>query len=90
MEKKAEEGHSNRIATVNPAPVVSSSSPTNSTNKMLAVKSPETVVLNIGGQRYETLKSNFLNHFPNSRLWRLIHAVEAQADLEEILKHCDR
>ena len=55
-----------------------------------AAQMPESLVLNVGGQRFESLKRNFLTHFPNSRLWRLLHAVEAGADLVEILRYCDR
>ena len=55
-----------------------------------AVKVPESLVLNVGGQRFESLKKNFLTHFPNSRLWRLMHAVESGMDTTELLRHCDR
>ena len=48
-------------------------------------ESQKSVVLNVGGQRYETLKRNFAN-FPNSRLYRLVHATTP----EEILRYCDR
>ena len=48
-------------------------------------ESQKSVVLNVGGQRYETLKRNFAN-FPNSRLYRLVHATNP----EEILRFCDR
>ena len=48
-------------------------------------ESQKSVVLNVGGQRYETLKRNFAN-FPNSRLYRLVHATSP----EEILRYCDR
>ena len=47
--------------------------------------SQKSVVLNVGGQRYESLKRNFAN-FPNSRLYRLVHASSP----EEILRYCDR
>jgi hypothetical protein len=48
-------------------------------------ESQKSVVLNVGGQRYETLKRNFAN-FPNSRLYRLVHATTP----DEILRYCDR
>ena len=48
-------------------------------------ESQKSVVLNVGGQRYESLKRNFAN-FPNSRLYRLVHATNP----EEILRYCDR
>ena len=47
--------------------------------------SQKSVVLNVGGQRYESLKRNFAN-FPNSRLYRLVHSTNP----EEILRYCDR
>jgi len=56
--------------------------------KITAVALPDSqrsVVLNVGGQKYETLTKNFAN-FPNSRLYRLVHSNNP----EEILRYCDR
>ena len=62
--------------------------PSNAVAIVSSTTLPETqksVVLNVGGQRYESLKRNFAN-FPNSRLFRLVHASSP----EEILRYCDR
>jgi len=48
-------------------------------------ESQRSVILNVGGQRYETLIKNFAN-FPNSRLYRLVHSNNP----DEILKYCER
>jgi hypothetical protein len=56
--------------------------------KITSVAIPESqrsVILNVGGQRYETLIKNFGN-FPNSRLYRLVHSNTP----EEILRYCER
>jgi len=56
--------------------------------KITAVALPESqrsVVLNVGGQKYETLTKNFAN-FPNSRLYRIVHSNSP----DEILRYCDR
>jgi hypothetical protein len=58
------------------------------TTGQMAVTTPEaskSVVLNVGGRKYEVLRKHLLN-FPNSRLWRVVHANTT----EEILRHCDR
>ncbi len=47
--------------------------------------SAKSVVLNVGGRRFEVLRKNLLN-FPNSRLWKIVHANT----MDEILRHCDR
>lgn len=45
------------------------------------------VVVNVGGQRHETLRKNFVHDkFTNSRLWKVMRANT----VEEILNHCDR
>ena len=51
---------------------------------------PLSVVLNVGGQKFETLLRNFSSNFPNSRLWKLAHAIEDGAGTEQILQFCDR
>lgn len=47
-----------------------------STATTVASKVPDTVVINVGGQRYESLHQNFVKNFPNSRLWKLARAIE--------------
>ena len=57
-------------------------------SKAMVATTPESaksVVLNVGGRKYEVLRKNLIN-FPNSRLWRTVHANTT----EEILRHCDR
>ena len=92
-----------RVATVNPAPVVPANNIPMENKAPLAIldssssllskdgtQVPLAIVLNVGGQRFETLVKNFINNFPNSRLWRLAHAIEAGAPIDEILQICDR
>lgn len=45
----------------------------------------KSVILNVGGQKYEVLRKHLVNH-PGSRLWKLVHANTN----EEILRVCDR
>ena len=48
-------------------------------------ESAKSVLLNVGGRKYEVLRKNLTN-FPGSRLWKLVHANTK----EEILRVCDR
>merc|ERR1739848_29743 len=48
-------------------------------------ESAKSVMLNVGGRKYEVLRKNLTN-FPGSRLWKLVHANTK----EEILRVCDR
>ena len=92
----------NRVATVNPAPVLPANNISMENKAPLAILDsassllskdnlvPLSVVLNVGGQKFETLLRNFSSNFPNSRLWKLAHAIEAGAGTEEILQLCDR
>ena len=92
----------NRVATVNPAPVLPANNISMENKAPLAIldsassllskdnQIPLSVVLNVGGQKFETLLKNFSSNFPNSRLWKLAHAIEAGAGTEEILQFCDR
>lgn len=57
-------------------------------NNMVVATTPESaksVVLNVGGQKFEVLRRNLAN-FPNSRLWRLVHANT----MDEVMRQCDR
>ena len=45
----------------------------------------KSVLLNVGGQKFEVLRKNLAN-FPGSRLWKIAHANTH----EEILRVCDR
>lgn len=56
-----------------------------STSIVAMPEGQRSVVMNVGGQKYETLIKNFAN-FPNSRLYRLVHANTP----EDILRYCDR
>ena len=92
----------NRVATVNPAPVLPANNISMENKAPLAILDsassllskdslvPLSVVLNVGGQKFETLVRNFSSNFPNSRLWKLAHAIEAGAGTEELLQLCDR
>ena len=93
----------NRVATVNPAPIVPANIISMENKAPLALldssssllskdgaQIPLAIVLNVGGQRFETLVQNFVHNFPNSRLWKLAHAIESSASTEEILQVCDR
>ena len=92
----------NRVATVNPAPVLPANNISMENKAPLAIldsassllskdnQIPLSVVLNVGGQKFETLVKNFSTNFPQSRLWRLAHAIENGAGIEEILQFCDR
>ena len=92
----------NRVATVNPAPVLPANNISMENKAPLAIldsassllskdnQIPLSVVLNVGGQKFETLLKNFSSNFPNSRLWKLAHAIEAGAGTEELLHFCDR
>ena len=94
----------NRVATVSPAPVVPANNISMENKAPLAIldssssllskdggpQVPMAIVLNVGGQRFESLVKNFVNNFPNSRLWRLAHAIEGGASNEDILLICDR
>ena len=92
----------NRVATVNPAPVLPANNISMENKAPLAILDsassllskdsliPLSVVLNVGGQKFETLLRNFSSNFPNSRLWKLAHAIEAGASTEELLQICDR
>ena len=93
------------VATVNPAPVQQlpanniisdhSKAPLaiiDSASSLLGKESlvPLSIVLNVGGQKFETKIKNFTVNFPSSRLWKLAHAIEAGAGTDEILQICDR
>ena len=91
----------NRVATVSPAPVVPVNSISLDKKAPLAIlgssssllskdQLPLNIVLNVGGQKFESLVKNFLTNFPNSRLWQLGHAIESDASSDEILQICDR
>ena len=92
----------NRVATVNPAPVLPANNISMENKAPLAIldsassllskdnQIPLSVVLNVGGQKFETLVKNFSTNFPQSRLWRLAHAIENGAGIDEILQFCDR
>ena len=62
-----------------------------SSNNMASVQAPpvpessKSVVLNVGGRKYEVLRKHLTN-FPHSRLWKLVHANTP----EEISRYCDR
>lgn len=68
---------------VKPASSTTSGSP----SKMPACipESAKSIVLNVGGQRFEVLRKNLAN-YPGSRLWKIAHANTH----EEILRVCDR
>ena len=93
----------NRVATVNPAPVLPANNISMENKAPLAILDsassllskdgthvPISIVLNVGGQKFETLVRNFAENFPNSRLWRLAHAIQNGGGTEEILQICDR
>ncbi|XP_040582046.1 potassium voltage-gated channel protein Shab isoform X2 [Lepeophtheirus salmonis] len=46
---------------------------------------PNSIIINVGGRKYEVLSKNFAN-FPGSRLWKVVHCTA----LDDILNHCDR
>ena len=93
------------VATVNPAPVQQlpanniisdhAKAPLaiiDSASSLLGKESlvPFSIVLNVGGQKFETKIKNFTVNFPSSRLWKLAHAIEGGAGPDEILQICDR
>ena len=93
----------NRVATVNPAPIVPVNNISLENKAPIAIldsaisllskddtQPPLNIVLNVGGQKFESLVRNFLSAFPNSRLWRLAHAIQSDASTDDILQICDR
>ena len=92
----------NRVATVNPAPVLPANNISMENKAPLAIldsassllskdaQAPLSIVLNVGGHKFETLVKNFSSNFPQSRLWRLAHGIEGGAGIDEILQICDR
>lgn len=61
--------------------------PASSTTEVATMisESAKSVILNVGGQKYEVLRKNLTNA-PGSRLWKLVHANTT----EDILRFCDR
>ena len=86
MENNKENGASTGVSEVSngTAMVVSTTSKEKSGGGTIA-ESSKSVLLNVGGRRYEVLRKN-LQNFPGSRLWKLAHANTT----EEILRVCDR
>lgn len=71
-------------ATANGKEVKPASSTSTEVATMIS-ESAKSVVLNVGGQKYEVLRKNLTNA-PGSRLWKLVHANTT----EDILRFCDR
>ena len=70
------------VTSSNSGPTVGNSS---KDNLVAVTESAKSVILNVGGRKYEVLRKNLTN-FPGSRLWKLAHANTT----EEILRVCDR
>jgi len=94
MEATSTTGNSNSANSSSKTPLVSSEAngaasgaliPNVSNASTEIPESAKSVLLNVGGRKYEVLRKNLTN-FPGSRLWKLVHANTK----EEILRVCDR
>ena len=70
---------------VKPASSTTSDEPSKMAAAAVIPEGSKSVILNVGGQRFEVLRKNLAN-FPGSRLWKIAHANTH----EEILRVCDR